>query len=176
MAVRQHLYGLQEENLVNYTKEARPIGRPVKLWQLMPSADRFFPDGHSQLAIDLMIAIRHSIGEQGLRRVLKSKVSRQEQPLRQRISFSASLEDRLAALVEQRTRDGYLAEIQVEGDGTYLLIENHCSIRAAAAACDALCDAELQLLKSILGKRIQAERVEHILSGSRRCVYRIFSC
>jgi predicted ArsR family transcriptional regulator len=176
MAVRQHLYALQSENLVKYTKEARPIGRPVKLWQLMLSADRFFPDGHSELAIDLMDAIRRSIGEQGLRRVLKSRVSRQEQSLHERTPSGASLEDRLAALAEQQTRDGYLAEIHVGEDGTYLLIENHCPIRAAVATCATLCDAELQFFKSALGKRTQAERVEHIQDGSRRCVYRISSC
>ena len=42
MAVRQHLYGLQEEALVTFQEEARPLGRPAKIWRLTAAADRFF--------------------------------------------------------------------------------------------------------------------------------------
>src|SRR3546814_20635446 len=48
MAVRQHLYDLEAEGLVTHEAEARPVGRPAKLWRLTPAADRFFPDGHAR--------------------------------------------------------------------------------------------------------------------------------
>ncbi len=174
MAVRQHLYVLRDERLVTYVSEARPIGRPVKLWKLTAAADRFFPDEHAELAINLIRAIRRALGDEGLQRVLRSRRKRREQILLEQLPAQASFEDRLAALAGQRTRDGYLAEVRMEDDGSYLLIENHCPIHAAAAACDALCDEELKLFRSVLGTRNGVVRQEHIRTGSRRCVYRIF--
>ncbi len=173
MAVRQQLYALRDERLVNYVSEARPIGRPVKLWRLTPAADRFFPDEHAELAINLIRAIRRALGDAGLQRVLRSRRKRRVLILREQIPAEASFEDRLAALADQRTKDGYLAEVRIEDDGSYLLIENHCPIRTAAAACDALCDEELKLFRSVLGTRNGVVRQEHIRLGSRRCVYRI---
>ncbi|MCY7282030.1 MAG: HTH domain-containing protein, partial [Cyanobacteria bacterium CAN_BIN43] len=34
MAIRQHLQRLQAERWVTYQEERRPLGRPVKLWEL----------------------------------------------------------------------------------------------------------------------------------------------
>ncbi|MFD2878505.1 hypothetical protein ACFTAO_24675 [Paenibacillus rhizoplanae] len=44
MAIRQHLNALKEEGLVTNVEEARPMGRPTKLWILTPAANRFFPN------------------------------------------------------------------------------------------------------------------------------------
>jgi predicted ArsR family transcriptional regulator len=68
-----------------------------------------------------------------------------------------------------------MAESKKNRDGSYVLIENHCSIRSAAEACVGLCERELDLFRSILGTGVEVEREEHIVSGDRRCVYRIRS-
>jgi len=60
------------------------------------------------------------------------------------------------------------------GDG-FLLIENHCPICAAAAACQGFCRAELEVFRDTLGADVIVERTDHILAGARRCAYRIAS-
>ncbi len=65
-----------------------------------------------------------------------------------------------------------MAEWRVKGD-SYLLIENHCPICAAATACQGLCRAELELFREALGAEATVIRVDHILAGARRCAYRI---
>src|SRR5215472_9820953 len=57
MAVRQHLYALHETQLVTYTEAPRPVGRPVKLWQLTPAADRSFPEGYAELTLSLLTSV-----------------------------------------------------------------------------------------------------------------------
>jgi predicted ArsR family transcriptional regulator len=59
-------------------------------------------------------------------------------------------------------------------DGSFLLIENHCPICAAATACTGLCARELEVFQRVLGQ-VTIERTEHILAGARRCVYRVYS-
>lgn len=85
----------------------------------------------------------------------------------------ASLKRRLDALATQRTEEGYMAEIIVQADGTYLFAERHCPICAVATACTGLCRMELEIFQAALGRDVTIERTEHILNGDRRCVYRV---
>ncbi|HLM57183.1 MAG TPA: hypothetical protein VK422_13805 [Pyrinomonadaceae bacterium] len=50
---------------------------------------------------------------------------------------------------------------------------SHCPICAAASACRGFCSTELDLFRSVLGDGVSVERVEHIVSGDRRCAYRV---
>ncbi len=173
MAVRQHLYELQAQGLVAYEEQARPLGRPAKLWRLTPAADRFFPDGHQELSLDLIGAMKQTFGDAGLERLVKLRSREQVKAYRARIKADASLAKRLAALAEIRTEEGYMAAAREDGKDAYLLVENHCPICSAAAACSGLCAGELEVFQKVLGRDVQIERTEHILAGARRCAYRV---
>jgi predicted ArsR family transcriptional regulator len=175
MAVRQHLYALQAEQLVTYREEARAMGRPAKLWQLTLAADRFFPDGYAQLTLSLIDSVKETFGEAGLERLLDVRTRQQIADYQTQISMQSSLPQKLEALANLRTDEGYMAEIQSLDDGSFVLIENHCPICAAATACTELCDRELEIFQSVLGQEVNVERTEHIVGGARRCAYRV-SC
>ena len=70
MAVRQHLYALQDEHLVTYQEVPRPVGRPAKLWQLTPAADRLFPEAYAELTVSLLTSVTEAFGAAGLERLL----------------------------------------------------------------------------------------------------------
>ena len=173
MAVRQHLYELQREKLVTATERPAPLGRPAKYWQLTRDADRLFPDAYAELSVALIEAMQDALGPGGVNRVLESRASRQQADYQKRIPRSASLKDKVERLARIRTEEGYMAEVQADESGGYLLVENHCPICAAATACQGFCAAELDVFRAILGAGVQIERVEHILADSRRCAYRI---
>jgi len=173
MAVRQHLYALRTQKLVTYQEEQRPIGRPAKMWSLTPAAAPFFPDAHAGLTINLLNAAEQTFGEQGVKRVVSRCAEQQIETYRSRIPARASLQNRLATLISIRNEEGYMAEVQRQPDGSFLLIENHCPISAAANTCPKLCDAEFEVFRAILGVGVVIERTEHMLAGARRCVYRI---
>ncbi len=71
-----------------------------------------------------------------------------------------------------RTEEGYMAEVKRD-QGAFLFIENHCPICAAATACQGFCSTELDLFRAVLGEGVSIERVTHIVSGDRRCAYRV---
>jgi predicted ArsR family transcriptional regulator len=164
---------LQREGLV--TAEARPvpIGRPAKFWRLTPEADHLFPEAYAELSVALINSVKDAFGDEGLERVLTSRCARQRVDYGKRIKPGDSLEKKLAALAKVRTEEGYMAEIRKEGKGSYLLVENHCPICAAANACQGFCSTELDLFRSVLGPGISVERAEHIIKGDQRCVYRV---
>jgi predicted ArsR family transcriptional regulator len=173
MAVRQHLYELQERLLVTFEAEPRPMGRPAKLWRLTPEADRFFPNGHADLTRGLLAAAGRAFGPGGLERIVDARVREQISEYRRHVDPRAPLRGRLAALARLRTAEGYLAQVLPQRDGSFLLVENHCPISAAAAQCRQLCSGELQVFEAVLGRRVSVERTEHILGGARRCAYRV---
>ena len=87
----------------------------------------------------------------------------------------SGLEDRVRTLVRLRSEEGYMAEFAAEPDGSFLLIENHCPICAAAKTCQGFCRSELELFRAAFGAGTSVTRQEHLLSDGRRCVYRVTS-
>jgi predicted ArsR family transcriptional regulator len=173
MAVRQHLYALQREKLVAADERPVPIGRPAKHWRLTRASNRLFPDAYAELNVALLDAVGSTFGPGGLQRVIESREAKQRVEYARRISPSAPLKERLQQLARVRTEEGYMAEVRPEGRGAFLFIENHCPICAAATACQGLCTTELDLFRTVLGADASVERTEHIVSGDRRCVYRV---
>src|SRR5437879_2837689 len=116
MAVRQHLYELQREKLVEAEERPVPLGRPVKHWRLTRAADRLFPDAYAELSVALIGALGDAFGEAGLERVLESRGARQRADYARRIPPSAPLEEKLRDLARVRTDEGYMAEGRPDGD------------------------------------------------------------
>ncbi|MBE9225068.1 transcriptional regulator [Phormidium sp. LEGE 05292] len=175
MAVRQHLYALQEEQLVTYQEQPRQMGRPAKLWQLTASASRFFPEGYAELTLSLLNSVKEAFGEAGLDRLLEIRTRQQIESYTQQLKGKRKLLQRLNNLAQIRSNEGYMAQLQSNPDGSFLLVENHCPICAAATACTGLCAKELETFQSVLGDEVNIERVEHIIAGERRCAYQIRS-
>lgn len=174
MAVRQHLYALQAEKLVTYHERRRPLGRPAKLWQLTAAADRLFPDGYAELTLSLLTAVGHAFGKAGLTRLLELRTRDQIAAYRKRVpGREVPIQRRVKALAAIRTDEGYMASAKPQGDGSVLLLENHCPICAAAVACTGLCAQELEVFQTVLGNDVVVERTEHIVAGARRCAYRV---
>ena len=181
MAVRQHLYALEAEGIVVAEQQARPRGRPIKLWRLTGSAEPFFPDGHAELTLGLLDAMTEAFGARGLDKLVAARTAAQRAAYGARIRPRWPLKRRVEALAKIRAEEGYLAEARPygpddgpnRGRGIYLLVENHCPICAAARACRGLCQRELELFQEVLGPDVEVERLDHLLSGARRCSYRI---
>ncbi len=173
MAVRQHLYALAAERLVTVKEHPVPIGRPAKHWQLTREADRLFPDASAELNLSLIAAMGDAFGEKGLKRVLAARCASQRAAYGKRIAPSAPLKQKLEQLARVRSEEGYMAEVNIGENGSFLFVENHCPICAAATECQGFCSSELDLFRRILGSDVLIEREEHIISGSRRCAYRV---
>ena len=174
VAVRQHLAALEEHGLVDQrTSKPTGPGRPAVTWSLTPLANDLFPDRHADLTVDLIAATREAMGDEGLQRVIEARTADQLRGYRKVVGGKRQrLRDRVEALARQRTAEGYMAEVVVEGGGLFL-VENHCPICDAARACVGFCRSELELFQQALGDDVIVERTEHLLSGDRRCVYRI---
>lgn len=170
---RQQLTKLARQGLVAQRPLPGGVGRPVIEWRLSESGHERFPDGHAELASRLILSVRETLGDEALERLVEARQGETLALYREALDDSESLEARVERLAEIRTREGYMAVWQREEDGSLLLIENHCPICQAARTCPALCRAELDVFRAVLGQDVSVERTEHVLHGARRCVYRI---
>ena len=172
-ATLQHLERLVSEGLVDHADERRGVGRPRRIWSLTARAQARFPDTHAQLTLEMLDAVRAEFGEAGVDRLITRREAVTTQSYVQALAPLPSLGARVARLAELRTAEGYMADWSPDPGGGFLLVENHCPICAAAAACQGFCRAELQVFRDALGPDVSVERTDHILAGARRCAYRI---
>ena len=175
--VRQHLDALADHGLVvSRPGAARGRGRPPTVWALTDLAQDLFPDRHDDLTVELITAVRTALGDQGLAAVIDARAEVQRAAYERAVPKRGPLRNRVDALARVRTTEGYVAEAIDDPDGAgVLLVEHHCPICTAATACPGLCGSELALFREVLGSRVSVERTQHIVSGDRRCTYRIES-
>ena len=171
MAVRQHLYELQDEGVVAAEERKGSVGRPVKVWGLTEASNGLFPDGHGDFTWELIQSIRETFGEEGMAALLRKRSAKQISDYSKAMG-EGSLKVRLKRLARKRSQEGYMAEVKEEG-GALFFVENHCPVCRAARACSGLCAEELSVLEEVLGAEVSVERVDHILAGARRCAYRV---
>ncbi|RAK63597.1 helix-turn-helix transcriptional regulator [Phenylobacterium kunshanense] len=172
-AALQHLERLAAEGLVTHQDERRGVGRPRRLWSLTDKAQGRFPDAHAQLTVEMLDALRAEFGEAGVERLISRREAATARAYAETMAHQNTLQDRVAALAEIRTAEGYMADWSPDPGGGFLLVENHCPICAAAAACQGFCRAEQAVFEAVLGTGVRIERTDHILAGARRCAYRI---
>src|SRR5690606_7955780 len=108
-----------------------------------------------------------------LSRVIDKREERTKSLYRAAMTGAASLGERVARLADLRSAEGYMAAWEPDGEGGYMLYENHCPICAAATACQNFCRAELAVFRDVLGPEARIERTDHIVLGARRCAYRV---
>jgi len=171
-AARQQLARLCDDGLVVARQQTAGVGRPSRLWDLTPMGHSRFPDAHAELTVRLIEAVRSELGQDALERIVLVREREARGAYAAELEGAAGLAEKVARLAAIRTREGYMAEWRADG-AFFLLIENHCPICAAAAACQGFCRAELEVFQDTLGPGVAIERIDHILAGARRCAYRI---
>lgn len=176
-AVRQHLKNLVDSGRVTKTESStrgklrNGVGRPAQSWSLTSIGHREFPDAHAEMTVALIASVRATLGEDALDRIIDDRYARTLARYQARITPEASLPAKLDALLDLRDEEGYMPEVVEDENGGWLLIENHCPICSAAEACQGFCRTELDLFRTVLDAPV--ERIEYLITGDRRCVYRI---
>jgi predicted ArsR family transcriptional regulator len=169
-AVRGHLTRFAADGLVVFERLRAGVGRPAQSWALTDAAQARFPNTHAETLVEVLAALRETLGEPALQRVIDARSRDTETEYRTHLDACRSLAERIAALAALRTRDGYMAELRATETG-WVLAEQHCPICAAARACQQFCKSELEMFRRLLGPDVEVDRTDYLLAGARRCAY-----
>jgi len=171
-AVRQQMTRLHADGLVDSESHSAGRGRPTQIWFLTDAGHGRFPDTHAEMTVQMIGAVRQVFGEDGVDKLIQAREASMLEGYQRAMAGAHDLPSRLDRLMQVRSSEGYMAELRKDG-ADFLFIENHCPICSAAKACMGFCRSELDLFRKVLGTDVQVDREEHILSGARRCAYRV---
>jgi predicted ArsR family transcriptional regulator len=169
-AVRQQLGPLGDAGLVAHRDERQGPGRPRRWYCLTPAAESLFPKRYGQLTNQLLGFIEDSDPD-----LVALAFQRRAEQRRERAAARLAgrdFEGRVRELARILDEDGYLADCEPAGDGSWLVTERNCAILDVARHHHEACSSELAFLRAVLPDA-SVERVAHVLGGARRCAYHI---
>ncbi len=173
--VLQQLRALEATDFVRHETIRHGVGRPRHLYDITANAQELFPSNYDGLAASLLAAVEAVGGDTLIEQVFQARRQqigdRVRRELADRVGPDAPLADRVRVLAVIQDEQGYLANADLEPDGTIRLREHNCAILDVARAGRSACDAELDLFRDVLGADVVRET--HIASGDRCCTYRI---
>ncbi len=172
MGIRQHMLQLEDGGDVSFEDIKAIRGRPTRYWSLTPQSNSHFPDGHEVLTVQLIESVKLVFGESGVDKLIEHREQESLHTYGIAMADFNDLKDKLMVLASIRSEEGYMATV-VEEDEFFWLLENHCSICAAASHCLNFCRSELRLFQSLLQDVAKVSREEHIMTGARRCAYKV---
>ncbi|KOR38017.1 MULTISPECIES: iron-sulfur cluster biosynthesis transcriptional regulator SufR [Planktothricoides] len=174
-AIRRHLKDLEANHLISHELIQERMGRPQYLYQLTEKGRDRFPHRYDEFAVSLLDALAETVGPEQVSLILQKQWERKAIDYRDRLG-GGTLEKRVAALVELRKIEGYMAEWHpVEQNGTskgdrFLITEHNCAISNVAESFPRVCDHELEMFASVLPDCV-VERTFWMINGEHRCGY-----
>lgn len=166
VAVHQHLDWLKARGWVQVQVERRGRGRPAAVFRLTEAAqEALFPRRYELLATVLLEEVAADLGRGYVRELFR----RYRQRLLARLNRSpAPLAERVRALSQLLAEEGYSARWEESRDGFLITLPN-CPIAAVARRFQEACDAELEVLETVLGAPVC--RQCHQIAGDPCCRY-----
>jgi predicted ArsR family transcriptional regulator len=169
--IRQHLQLLEQYGLVKRRQQRQGRGRPRIIYSLTEQARQFYPNLDAEL---LRTLVEHLI-QQGHLDLIDAFFRRRwtfdkDKVLNQALAAGDNPEARMQALAAFLSERGFLPDIDTDVAQQVVSVCN-CPYRSVVDATRLPCRLEKELIEELSGRR--AERIEYILDGDARCVYKL---
>lgn len=166
VAIYQHLDWLKKHGWVQTSIERKGRGRPAETFTLTEKAqEQFFPRRYDQLAFFALDKVASEFGEGVLLEIFRRY---REKMVKGWGSVKGSLRDRIKALTEFLSSEGYFVRCDETENGFVLLFSN-CPISQIARRFQQACISEEEILAKILGTKVISECRQ--ASGAICCRY-----
>lgn len=176
-AIRRHLKDLEAKQLIEHQLIQEGMGRPQHLFRLTQQGRDRFPHRYDEFAVSLLDTLAETVGPEQVSLILQKQWQRKALDYRDRLG-KGPLKQRVAALVELRKIEGYMAEwhpVEPEGNtqgDRFLIVEHNCAISNVAESFPKVCDHELEMFAVVLPD-CTVERTYWMINGEHRCGYMI---
>ncbi|WP_138753619.1 helix-turn-helix transcriptional regulator [Paenibacillus sinopodophylli] len=171
MAIRRHMYALESEGSVHIVSIRQAMGRPLHAYELTAEADELFPKNYHLLALDLLDELADDPDTAALiDRMFEGRKKKLQLRYETRMA-GKSLADKVSELAAIQNAGGYMAEVEPQSDGSYMLYEYNCPIAQVAGKYVQACTCELSLFEALLDAPVA--RTECLAKGGGKCSYHI---
>lgn len=168
--IRRHLDSLVAEGLLvarePHIVTGRGRGRPSKVFVMSDAGREKFEHSYDDLAVAALKFMQAQLGPEALMGFANARAAEIERTLSPIIDSQTSSSDRVDALAQFLTSEGYAANVlpRVQGEE---LCQHHCPIAHVASQFPQLCEAETQAFSRLLGTHVQ--RLATIAHGDGVC-------
>lgn len=169
-AVRRHLEALMDEGLV-VPRDRRPLGqrgrgRPARVFALTEAGREAFPHAYDDLAAAALRFLAETGGDEAVTRFAERRLAVLEERHRDAVNTSGSARERVRALADALSQEGYAASAATLATGEELC-QHHCPVAHVAAEFPQLCEAETNAFARMLDSHVQ--RLATIARGDGVC-------
>jgi predicted ArsR family transcriptional regulator len=163
----RHLEGIEADGLATVAHaEPHGRGRPENVYQLTPAAHEHFPDGHRELAGDLVAFL----SEEQLKRFFERRAERLEAEYAPRLA-GLDFEARVRELAKLATEHGHMAEVVELPEGGLAIRHCNCPIQDVAARTGLPCHNEQEMYQRLLGASVT--RSTWMAEAAPDCTYEV---
>ena len=165
--IRRHLDLLTADGVLEAREprisSTRGRGRPSKVFVMSDAVREKFEHSYDDLAVAALKFISAQSGEHLVTAFAKSRADEIE---RKGASVIAKSSNKLSALADFLTEQGYAASVESRAGGVELC-QHHCPIAHVASEFPQLCEAETEAFSKLLGTHVQ--RLATIAHGDGVC-------
>ena len=163
----RHLEALQADGLATVAHaEPHGRGRPENVYALTAAAGEHFPDGHRELAGDLV----EFLSDEQLKRFFERRAERLEAEYAPRLA-GLDFEARVRELAKLATEHGHMAEVVELPEGGLAIRHCNCPIQDVAARTGLPCHNEQQMYQRLLGASVTRSR--WMAEAAPDCTYEV---
>jgi predicted ArsR family transcriptional regulator len=163
----RHLEALEAAGLAtNGHAEPHGRGRPENVYTLTPASGGHFPDGHRELAGDLVTFL----SEEQLKRFFERRAERLEAEYAPRLA-GLDFEARVRELAKLATEHGHMADVVELPEGGLAIRHCNCPIQDVAARTGLPCQSEQQMYERLLGAAVT--RSTWMAEAASDCTYEV---
>lgn len=175
-AVRRHLSMLELQGKIiefdGALSYALGRGRPPRRYVATEQGHATFGTASVDVATQALNFLVKALGEEGLQRFSEERAQEIKERYRAIIDEVGDTEERVLALAQALTQDGYAASVRRGPRGlTIQLCQGHCPIQGVASEFPALCEAETQAFGEMLD--IHVQRLATLAGGAHVCTLTI---
>jgi predicted ArsR family transcriptional regulator len=163
----RHLDALEAAGLAtNGHAEPHGRGRPENVYTLTPASGGHFPDGHRELAGDLVTFL----SEEQLKHFFERRAERLEAEYAPRLA-GLDFEARVRELAKLATEHGHMADVVELPEGGLAIRHCNCPIQDVAARTGLPCQSEQQMYERLLGAAVT--RSTWMAEAASDCTYEV---
>ncbi|MGC5629690.1 helix-turn-helix transcriptional regulator [Georgenia sp. Z1344] len=172
-AVRRHIGALEAQGLIAVQRNPGTTtprrGRPARHYVATDAGRAEFTDAYSDLAGQVLDFLVEKVGTEAADEFADRRVGELERRYAAQLEGTAPGQERVQALAEALTADGYAATVRKVGDKEIAvqLCQGHCPVQDVAEAFPQLCEAETRAFSRLLGVHVQ--RLATLASGGYMC-------
>lgn len=156
--IRRHLDALVADGLLEARDPRaaanRGRGRPSKVFVMTDRGRETFEHSYDDLAVSALRFMAEKLGDSSLQAFAASRADEIERTLRPVIATSQNSQERIQALSDYLSAEGYAASVESREHGVELC-QHHCPIAHVASQFPQLCEAETEAFSRVLGTHVQ---------------------